>query len=258
MIYGRMIGLLAALLLAGGEGAAAELKLMLTGSMAAPLREIAETFARKNGHTVEITVGITTTVSATLEAGEKPDLIEVTSFGMDQLEKETLIRAGSRVEIARALIGIAVRDGAAVPDISTREALQRTLRQARSVAYVNPRFAGQVGANLLAFLQRLGMADEVMKKAALAFTGEEAVQKVAKGGADIAIAFVSEILPVRGVKWLGPLPATLQVPTNYSAAIGAGSAQPDLARMLLDAIGSADGRRLIRDAGLEPVSVGPR
>src|SRR6266850_6000244 len=125
MIYGRVIALVVALLCAGGAGSAAELKVMLTGSMAAPLREIAETFARKNGHTVDITVGITTTVSATLEAGEKPDLIEVTSFGMDQLEKENLIRAGSRVEIARALIGIAVRDGAAVPDISTADALMR-------------------------------------------------------------------------------------------------------------------------------------
>jgi molybdate transport system substrate-binding protein len=105
----------------------------------------------------------------------------------------------------------------------------------------------------MAFLERLGVADELRKKAALAFTGEEAVQKVAKGEADMTIAFVSEILPVRGLKWLGPLPATLQVPTNYSAAIGTGSAQPELARMLLDAIGSAEGQRLIRDSGLEPV-----
>jgi molybdate transport system substrate-binding protein len=132
------IALLAALLLATGDAAAAEVKVMVTGSMAAALREIAETFARKNGHTVDITVGITTTVSATLEAGEKPDLIEVTSLAMDQLEKENLIRAGSRIEIARALIGIAVRDGAAVPDISTPAALKRALQQARSVAYVNP------------------------------------------------------------------------------------------------------------------------
>src|ERR1700704_5214956 len=106
----------------------------------------------------------------------------------------------------------------------------------------------------MAFLERLGVADELRKKAALAFTGEEAVQKVAKGEADMTIAFVSEILPVRGVKWLGPLPAMLQVPTNYLTALGAGSAQPEVARMLLDAIGRADGQRLIRDSGLEPVS----
>ena len=90
------------------------------------------------------------------------------------------------------------------------------------------------------------------KKAALAFTGEEAIQKVARGEADIAVAFVSEILPVRGVKWLGPLPAALQMPTNYSAAIGAGSAHPELARALLDEIKTVDSQRLIREAGLEP------
>ena len=253
MKYAPMIALLGVALFASASVRAAELKVMVTGSMAAPLRAIAENFAKANGHTVDVTVGITTTVSATLRAGEQPDLIEVTSVGMDQLMRENLIRAESRVEIARALIGIAVKDGAPVPDIATQEALRRALQQARSIAYVNPRFAGQVGANMMAFLARLGMADAVTKKAALAFTGEEAVQKVAKGEADMTIAFVSEILPVRGVRWLGPLPVTLQVPTNYSAAIGAGSAHPEAARALLQAIRGADGQRRIREAGLEPV-----
>jgi molybdate transport system substrate-binding protein len=70
----------------------------------------------------------------------------------------------------------------------------------------------------------------------------------------MVLAFVSEILPVRGVKWLGPLPASLQFPTNYSAAIGAGSANPEAARALLAAITSAEGRRVITTAGLEPVA----
>jgi molybdate transport system substrate-binding protein len=244
-------------MLAGGDASAAELKVMATGSMAAPLRRIAESFAKETGHTVDVTVGITTTVSATIQAGEMPDLIEVTSFGMDQLERQGFIRAGSRMEIAHAVIGIAVRDGTALPNIATQEALAATLRRARSIAYVNPRFAGQVGVNLMAFLDRLGMRSEVTKKAALAFTGEEAVGKAAKGEAELAIAFVSEILPVQGAKWLGPLPAGLQVPTAYSAAIGAGSAHPELARALLDRVRSPDGARLIREAGLEPVEERP-
>jgi molybdate transport system substrate-binding protein len=173
---------------------------------------------------------------------------------MDQLAREKLIRADSRVEIARALIGIAVRDGAALPDISTPDALRRVFADAASIAYVNPRFAAQVGTNMMTFLGRLGVTEQVTKKAALAFTGEEAIQKVAKGEADIAIAFVSEIVAVRGVKWLGPLPASLQVPTSYSAAIGAASAHPELARALLAAIMSPDGRRVIAEAGLEPVA----
>lgn len=247
------VALLAVLLFAGGTAAAAELKVMVTGSMAAPLKEIAENFARKNGHTVDVTVGITTTVTATLKAGEASDVVEVTSFGMDDLAKENLVDGKSRVEIAHAVIGLAVRDGASAPNIVTSDALVRTLKAARSVAYVNPRFAGQVGANMMTFLDRAGMKDEVAKKAVLAFTGEEAVQKVANGEAELVIAFVSEIKPVRGVKGLGPIPASLQAPTSYSAAIGAKSTHPDIARALIDAVGSADGQRIIRDAGLEPV-----
>jgi molybdate transport system substrate-binding protein len=243
-----------AALLVSGAASAAELKVMVTGSMASPLKEIAETFARAHGHTANVTAGITATVTATLQAGEKTDLVEVTSVGMDQLEKEKLIVPGSRIEIARALIGVAVREGAAAPDISSADAVKRALLEARSITYVNPRFGGQVSANLKAFLDRLGIADEVTKKTSYTTTGEEAVQSVAKGETDMVLAFVSEILPVRGVKWLGPLPTALQFPTSYSAAIGAGIANPEIARALLSAIRSAEGRRVITDAGLEPIA----
>lgn len=253
MKHGGLIALVAALL-CGASADAAELKVMVTGSMATPLKKIAESFARKNGHTANITAGITTTVTATLQAGEKADVVEVTSVGMDQLEREKLIQPGSRMEIARALIGIAVREGAPLPDISSAEALKRSLLQARSISFVNPRFGGQVSLNLRAMLDRLEIADEVTKKTAYALTGEEAVQKVVKGEADIVLAFVSEILPVKGAKWLGPLPIAVQVPTSYSAAIGAGSASPVLAQALLAAITSPEGRRIITDAGLEPVA----
>ena len=246
------IAIIAALLFSGAASAA-ELKVMVTGSMASPLKEIAESFARAHGHTANVTAGITATVTATLQAGEKTDVVEVTSVGMDQLEREKLIVPGSRMEIARALIGIAVREGAAAPDISSADAVKRALLEARSITYVNPRFGGQVSVNLKAFLDRLGIADEVTKKVSYTTTGEESVQKVAKGEADIVLAFVSEILPVRSVKWLGPLPAELQFPTSYSAAIGAGSANPELARALLTAITSAEGHRVITNAGLEPV-----
>jgi molybdate transport system substrate-binding protein len=250
--HGGIVAIVAALLF-GASAGAAELKVMVTGSMATPLKEIAESFARRNGHTANVTSGITTTVTATLQAGEKADLVEVTSVGMDQLEKEKLILPGSRVEIARALIGVAVREGGPTPDISSAEALKRALLQARSITFVNPRFGGQVSVNLKALLDRLGIAEEVTKKTAYAFTGEEAVQKVVKGEADVVLAFVSEILPVKGAMWLGPLPAGLQFPTSYSAAIGASSANPELARALLTAITSPDGRSVIANAGLEPI-----
>jgi molybdate transport system substrate-binding protein len=243
-----------AALLAGASAGAAELKVMVTGSMATPLKEIAESFAKRNGHTANVIAGITASVTATLQAGDTTDLVEVTSVGMDQLEKQKLILPGSRVEIARALIGVAVREGAPVPDISSADALKRTLLEARSITFVNSRSGGQVSVNLRAMLDRLGITDEVTKKTTYTITGDEAIQRVVKGETEIVLAFVSEILPVKGAKWLGPLPAGLQFPTNYSAAIGAGSANPDLARALIGAITSPEGRRVIADAGLEPVA----
>lgn len=244
----------AALVFSGGEAAAAQLTVLATGSMGAPLQKIAADFAKRTGHDINVAVGITTTVTATLQTGDSADLVEVTSTGMDQLARENLILPESRREIARAVIGLAVKEGTAPADISTRDAVMRVLANANTIAYVNPRVAGQVGVNMMAFLDKLAIKDAVAKKASLALTGEEAVQKVAKGEADLVIAFVSEILPVPGVKWLGPLPASLQVPTSYSAAIGAKSTNTDAARLLLDAIQSDAGKRVIIQAGLEPTT----
>lgn len=249
----RFAAALTALLLVCRHTSAAELSVLATGSMGAPLQRIAEGFAKRTGQEVSVTVGITTTVTATLQAGDAADLVEVTSTGMDQLAREKLILPESRREIARAVIGLAVKSGTAPADISTHDAVKRVLANAKSIAYVNPRVAGQVGVNMMTFLDKLGAKDEVSKKTSLALTGEEAVQKVAKGEADLVIAFVSEILPVHGVKWLGPLPASVQVPTCYSAAIGAKSTDGETARLLLDAIQKEEGRRIIAEAGLEPV-----
>jgi len=102
--HSGIIAIVAALLF-GASAGAAELKVMVTGSMASPLKEIAESFAKRNGHTANVISGITASVTATLQAGDTTDLVEVTSVGMDQLEKEKLILPGSRTEIARALIG---------------------------------------------------------------------------------------------------------------------------------------------------------
>src|SRR6185436_5600588 len=115
------------------------------------------------------------------------------------------------------------------------------------------RSGGQVSVNLRARLDRLGITDEVTKKTTFTITGEEAIQRVVKGESEIVLAFVSELLPVKGAKWLGPMPPDLQFPTSYSAAIGAGSANPELARALIAAIRSAEGRQIISNAGLEPV-----
>ena len=232
---------------------AAQMKILVSGAMAHAFEDVGADFAKRTGHTLDFTVDTTGALQNKLRSGEKADLIEVTAAGMDVLEKEKLVVPGTRVEVARGLIGVAVREGAAMPDISTPEAFKQALMSARSVAYVDPKLGGQSGTYLAGLMQRLGIADEMAKKTAFGKTGADAVQKVAGGEAELGISFVSEILPVKGAKLLGALPAAIQNYTTYSAAIPVGSPNPELARALLQAMMSADGHHAIREAGLEPV-----
>ncbi len=143
-----------------------------------------------------------------------------------------------------------------MPDISTPEALKRRLLSARAVAYIDPKVGGQAGAAIVAMLQKLGISDDVNKKSVYGKTGAEAVQKMVAGDADIAISFISEILPIKGAKAVGPVPMLVQNPSQYAAAIGSASTNPGVARDLLKAMQSADARRVMVNAGLEPVTDG--
>src|SRR5260221_9598323 len=153
---------------------AAEMKVLASGAMSHALQEISEDFVRKNGHTLAFTAGTTGVLQDKARAGEKADLIEVTSAGMDALEKEKLVVPGTRVELARALVGIAVRDGAPVPAISTPDAPKQRLMAARSVAYIDPKIGGQAGATIIALLKGMGISGDGAKKSVFGTHGEEA------------------------------------------------------------------------------------
>ena len=233
---------------------AAQIKVMVSGAMAHALEEVSKDFAKKNGHTLDFVVGTTGVIQDKVRAGEKADVVEVTSVGMTALEKEKLVVPGTRVELARANIGVAVRDGAPMIDISTVDALKARLVAAKSVAWIDPKVGGQAGQAITSLLQKMGITDEVMKKSVYGKTGAEAVQKMAAGEADMAISFISEIKPIKGAKVVGPLPAAVQNPSSYDGAVGANSANPDIARALLKAMQDADARHIMVEAGLDPVS----
>lgn len=242
------------LLFVAAGAQAAPVKVMVSGAMAHALQEISEDFTRKNGQQLDFVANTTGVLQDKLRGGEKTDVIEVTSVGMDALEKEKLVVPGTRVELARALIGVAVRDGAPVPDISTPGALKARLLSARSVAWIDPKVGGQAGAAIVGILKQMGITDEVTKKSVFGKTGAEAVQKMAAGDADIAISFVSEIMPIKGAKLVGPLPAAIQSPSTYAAAIGVGSPNPEAARALLKAMTGPEAGRVMVAAGLDPIA----
>ena len=235
-----------------GNANAAQIKVMVSGAMAHALEEVSKDFAKKNGHTLDFVVGTTGVIQDKVRAGEKADVVEVTTVGMAALEKEKLVVPGTRVELARANIGVAVRDGAPMPDISSVDALKARLVAAKSVAWIDPKVGGQAGQAITSLLQKMGIADDVMKKSVFGKTGGEAVQKMAAGEAEMAISFISEIKPIKGAKIAGPLPAAVQNPSSYDGAVGANSANPDIARALLKAMQDAGARHIMVEAGLEP------
>jgi len=240
-------------LLAGANAQAAQLKVMVSGAMAHALQDVSEDFTKKNGHTLDFFVSTTGVVQDKVRAGEKADVIEITSVGMDALEKEKLVVPGTRVELARALIGVAVPEGAPMLDISTVDALKARLLAAKSVAWIDPKVGGQAGAAIVALLQKMGITDEVMKKSVYGKTGAESVQKMVAGQADMAISFISEIKPIKGAKVAGPLPAAVQNPSSYAGAIGVNSANPQAARALLKAMAAPEAHHVMIEAGLEPI-----
>jgi molybdate transport system substrate-binding protein len=227
---------------------------LVSGAMAHALEEISKDFAKKNGHTIDFIVGTTGVLQERVRKGEKADLIEVTSVGMDALVKENLVVPGTRIELARANIGVAVRANAPAIDISTPDALKQRLLAARAIAYIDPKVGGQAGAAMVKLLADLGITGAMANKTVHGRTGAESVQKMVGGEADIAISFISEILPIQGAKLVGPLPAAVQNPSSYAGAIGVASANPDAARALLQAMRGAEAHHVMVDAGLEPIA----
>ena len=150
-----------------------------------------------------------------LAQGAEVDLVIVTEETLPKLERENRVKRGAK-PIARVGIGVAVNDKAPTPDISTAEALCRTLLAAKSVVYIDPK-VGTSGKHVAEVLERLGIAREVNAKATLA-QGGYIVEPVGRGEIELGIHQVSEILPVKGVKLAGPLPPELQKYTTYVAA----------------------------------------
>ena len=154
-------------------------------------------------------------LAASSQGGAQVDLVIVTEETLPRLQSENRVQAGAK-PIARVGIGVAVNEKAPSPDISTVDAFKRTLLAAKSVVYIDPK-VGTSGKHVAEVLQRLGIADQVNAKAKLG-QGGYIVEPVGRGEIELGIHQISEILPVKGVKLVGPLPAELQKYTTYVAA----------------------------------------
>ncbi len=191
-----------------------------------------------------------TSIPNRLKRGEVADIVIVVDGVLRQFIADGLVlEAGCRT-IARSMIGMAVRAGAPKPDISTVDALRNTLLQAKSVGYS----ASESGKYLTTELvQRLGIADQVLPKSRLVGGGERVGTVLARGELDIGFQQISELLPVKGIDHITPLPTEVQKVSSFTAGVGANSPDPGAACTAIEFLASSDAAKAITDSGLEPI-----
>jgi molybdate transport system substrate-binding protein len=233
-----------------GLAAAAEINLLSAGAVRAVVTAVSETFAKETGNTVKGTFGTAGVVRQKLTAGEPADVVIATDVVIDELAKQGAVVAGTRTDIARAGVGVGVREGAPRPDISTVEAFKQTLLSAKSIVYVDPAQGATSGIHFASVLQRLGIADAVKGKTLL-WPGGYAAEAVAEGRAEVVVHQISEILPVNGVTLVGPLPKDVQKVTTYSAGLAAKAASPEAARAFIGYLTSPPVKAKFAAAGLD-------
>ena len=222
------------------------LKILSGGAMQGLLTEVALLFEHGNAAKVELRFGLTSALKKEIEQGAVFDIALLPRPDIDALTKAGRIAPGSTADIARSSIGVAVRVGAAKPDIATADAFKRTLLQARSITYSD----GPSGIYIGGLIDRLGIGQQIKPKTRLT-TGPVA-ELVAAGEAEIGIQQIVAILPIKGAELVGPLPADLQNVIIYAAGLAAGIKDGAAARAFLAFMATPDAVRIIRAKGLEP------
>jgi molybdate transport system substrate-binding protein len=175
----------------------------------------------------------------------------LTPAAVDDLTKKGKFVAGSRKNLARVGVGVVVKEGAPKPDIGSVDAFKKALLAAKSVAYIDPAAGGSSGIYVAGLLDKLGIAADVKAKAKL-IPGGAVAEHIARGEAELGIHQISEILPVKGVTLVGPLPADIQNYTVYAAGLGANAKESAAAQALLNALSSPASGEVLKSRGMEP------
>ena len=244
--------------LAARAAPAADIKVMISAGFFNVYRELGPAFEKSTGHKLVTTRGPSVgdspeAIPTRLARGEEADVLIMDGHGADILDARGMTRPGSRMPLAESFIGMVVRAGQPKPDISTVEAMRKTLLAAKSIAYSDSSsgtYLSTVG------FRKLGVADEIAGKSRKVRgppSGEPVAAVVARGEAEVGFQQVAELLHVPGVDFVGTVPSEIQPPTLFVGALPKNSQQPDAAFELLRFLSSAEAEAVITKAGLKPM-----
>ena len=247
----------AAALLIAGAALAADVHVMISAGFFQAYSVLAPAFERASGHRLVTTRGPSLgdspeAIPTRMKRGEPTDVVIMVGASIDDLSRQGLVNASSKVNLARSEIGMVVRAGAAKPDIGSVEAFKRTLLEAKSIAYSDSGSGIYLSTTLFA---KLGVADQVAGKSRKVRgppSGESVAAVVARGEVEIGFQQVSELIHVSGVTFVGAIPAELQPGFSFAGAITSAARQPDAALALLRFLASPEAASTIVKAGLTP------
>jgi molybdate transport system substrate-binding protein len=237
----------AAVMLAGIANAA-EITVIGSPGTRAPYTLLVPGFEKATGHKVTTTWGGVNAVAKRVADGEVADVVMLPAPQIDDLIKLGKLVADSRVNVATSGIGVAIRAGAPKIDASSSEGIRKALLAAKTIAYS----AGPSGVHMARLIANWGLTDQLKAKIVPPIPDVPIGEMVARGDAEIGFQQVSELLPVKGIDYLGPLPADIQEVTVFSAGVHKAAGQADAGRALLKFLTAPEAAAIIRKTGMEP------
>ena len=247
----RFLKMAAAVAIAAmGTGAqAADIKVICSNGFQAVMHELGPQYERATGHKLVVSYGLAAVLGKEIEGGEAFDLTILAPPQIDALIRQDKIAADSRTVLARSGIGVMVRSGAPKPDISTVDAFKRALLDAKSIAFPPQ---GQSGIYLVGLIERLGLTEALKTKMMPIASGPLTGETVAKGEAEIGITPIGELLAVKGVALVGPLPSQVQNYIVQTAGVSTTAAHDAAARDFLKFLMAPANAHVIAEKGMEP------
>ena len=227
---------------------AAEVKLIGSAAVKEAVIDLIPAFEKASGHKVTSLWAGTEAITKRISGGEVVDVVLIAAPNIDKLIAAGKLAAGSRADVAKSGIGVAVRAGLPKPDISSGEAVKNAVLAAKSVAYSS----GPSGFYLADLFRKMGIADQIKDKVKQTPSGVQVGEVVARGEADLGFQQVSELLHRKDIQYLGPLPSDIQHVTVFSAGLHSAAPQPDAAKALVKFLTGPEAGASIRKTGMEP------
>src|SRR4051812_13224621 len=250
-INGLLCGVLwGAISIMAQSAQAAEIKMLTTGAFKQVVVALIPEFEKATGHKVVLDNGTVGELQKRVDGGETFDVLVLSPKGIEDYIKSGKIAAGSNANLAKVGVGVMVKAGAPKPDISTVDAFKQALRNAKSVAYLDPASGGSSGIYVAGLLDKLGIADQIKPKAKLQ-KGGHVSDLVRTGEAEIGIHQNSEIVGQAGVTLVGPLPKDIQNYTTYAVGVGSAAKQAEAAKAFIKVLTGPSAAAVLKATGME-------